>query len=55
MMETLRQRQLEIANKIGLEQKLRNATAAGQAQADGTLTPVPDAGFMQQMAPVTPQ
>jgi invasion protein IalB len=54
MMEKLRQRQLEIANKLGAEEKLRNAQAA-QAQADGTLVPVPDPGFMPQMAPVTPQ
>lgn len=54
MMEKLRQRQLEIANRLGAEEKLRNAQAA-QAQPDGTLVPVPDPGFMPQMAPVTPQ
>jgi hypothetical protein len=54
MMEKLRQRQLEIANKIGLEQKLRSAAEA-KTQADGTIAPVPDTGFMPQMAPVTPQ
>jgi invasion protein IalB len=55
MMEKLRKRQLEIANQIGQMQKQMNAAAAGQAQADGTLAPAPDAGFMPQMAPATPQ
>ena len=54
MIEKLRQRQLEIANKIGLEQKLKNA-AEGQAQADGTVSPPPDTGMAPQMAPAIPQ
>jgi invasion protein IalB len=53
MMEKLRQRQLEIANKIGEEQK-KNA-AGGQAQADGTVAPAPNSGVAPQMAPVPPQ
>ena len=54
MMEKLRQRQLEIANKIGLQQKLKNASG-GQAQADGTVSPAPDTGMAPQMAPAIPQ
>ena len=54
MMEKLRQRQLEIANKIGEEQKKMNA-AGGQAQADGTVAPAPNSAVAPQMAPVTPQ
>jgi invasion protein IalB len=53
MMEKLRQRQLEIANKIGEEQKRMNA-AGGQAQADGTVAPAPNA-VAPQMAPAIPQ
>jgi invasion protein IalB len=54
MMEKLRQRQLEIANQIGLAEKQKNA-AGGQAQADGTAAPAPNTGAAPQMAPVTPQ
>lgn len=54
MMEKLRERQLEIAKKLGEAEKQKNA-AGGQAQADGTLAPAPDSAFAPPIAPVTPQ
>ena len=54
MMEKFRQRQIELANKAAEAQQKKDA-AGGQAQADGTVAPAPNAPAAPEAPAPPPQ